>query len=250
MIVKNITYNNNPYFKGTTAFDSNKLYAIIKQKEQENRVDEFFKTHKDATCDKTSALAVAGAILGAVIPTIIIAKKQKPNLKVDSFKNFMKFLNIDYQLPEFLAVGLGSIGGGLLGGLNDPHEKNKLKKLEEATFQTMNIVIPTVLVTESMKFCKNRKSLNNGWAKAAATLGGVIIGVNTAVLLSNAIDKKVFNKYECNPDRKFRSRDLVVHVDDLVGALVISKWSFAEKLQLNKFLPAIFAWNGYDVGNK
>lgn len=248
-MIRNIATNNNLYFRGKTAFDSNKLYAVIKQKEQENRVDEFFGTHKDATRGGTSALAVAGAILGAAIPAIIIAKKQNPNLKVDSFKNFMKFLNIDYQLPEFLAVGLGSIGGGLLGGLNDPHEKNKLKKLEEATFQAMNIIIPTFLVTKSLDFCKSKKSLNNGWAKAGCTLGGVILGVNTAVLLSNAIDKKVFNKYECNPDRKFRSRDLVVHVDDLVGALVISKWSFAEKLQLNKFLPAVFAWNGYEVGN-
>lgn len=245
----NITINNTPYFQGAADYDSKKLYAQIKQQFQENRVDAFFKTHKDATNDKTSILAVTGAIIGAVIPTIIIAKKQKPNLKVSSLKNFWEFININYQRDEFLAVGLGSIVGGLLGGLNDPHEKNKLKKLEEGTFQAMNIIIPTFLVTESLKFCKKTKSLNNGWAKAAATLGGVIIGVNGAVLLSNMIDKKVFNKYECNPNRKFRSRDLVVHVDDLVGALVISKWSFAEKLQLNKFLPAIFAWNGYEVGN-
>lgn len=248
-MIKKIENNNNQYFQGIVDYDSKKLYAKIKQKEQENRVDEFFKTHKDATRGGTSALAIGGAILGATIPAIIIAKKQKPNLKIDSFKNFMEFINIKYELPEFLGVGLGSIVGGLLGGLNDPHEKNKLKKLEEATFQAMNIIIPTVLVTKSMKFCENRKSLNNGWAKAGCTLGGVMIGVNTAVLLSNAIDKRVFNRYECNPDRKFRSRDLVVHVDDLVGALVISKWSFAEKLQLNKFLPAIFAWNGFEVGN-
>lgn len=248
MIVK-IATGNTPYFQAAADYDSKKLHARLKQQLQENRVDAFFKTYKDATCDKTSTLAVVGAILGAAIPTIIIAKKQKPNLKIDSFKNLMEFINIKYGRDEFLTVGLGSIVGGLLGGLNDRHEKNKLKKLEEATFQTMNIAIPTVLVTESMKFCDNRKALNNGWAKAAATLGGVIIGVNTAVILSNMIDKKVFNKYECNPDRKFRSRDLVVHVDDLVGALVISKWSFAEKLQLNKFLPAIFAWNGFEVGN-
>lgn len=249
MKTMNISINSTPYFQGAADYDSKKLHAKIKQQLQENKVDAFFKTHKDATSGGTSALAIAGAILGAVIPAIIIAKKQKPNLKINSFKNFMEFLNIDYQRPEFLAVGLGSIGGGLLGGLNDRHEKNKLKKLEEATFQAMNIIIPTYLVTESMEFCKSKKSLNNGWAKAGCTLGGVILGVNTAVLLSNAIDKKIFNKYECNPDRKFRSRDLVVHVDDLVGALVISKWSFAEKLQLNKFLPAIFAWNGYEVGN-
>lgn len=248
-MIRKVETNNNQYFKGSTTFDSNKFYAQIKQKEQENRVDEFFGTHKDAKCGGTSIWAIAGAIIGAAIPTIILAKKQKPNLKVNSFKNFMEFININYGRNEFLAVGLGSIVGGLLGGLNDPHEKNKLKKLEEATFQTMNIIIPTYLVTESMNFCERKKSLNNPYAKAAATLGGVILGVNAAVLLSNAIDKKVFNKYECNPNRKFRSRDLVVHVDDLVGALVISKWSFAEKLQLNKFLPAIFAWNGYEVGN-
>lgn len=248
MIVK-VATNNNPYFKGAADYDSKKLYAQIKQQFQENRVDAFFKTHKDATCERTSALAVAGAVLGSIIPMVVIAKKQKPELKVDCFKNLMKFIDIKYGLKEILAVGLGGVFGGLLGGLNDPHEKNKLKKLEEGTFQAMNLIIPTSIVTTSMNFCESKKSLNNGWAKAGVTLGGVIIGVNTAVLLSNAIDKKVFNKYECNPDRKFRSRDLVVHVDDLVGALVVSKSSIADKLQLNKFLPAIFAWNGYEVGN-
>lgn len=161
----------------------------------------------------------------------------------------MKFIDVKYELKEILAVGLGGVVGGLLGGLNDPHEKNKLKKLEEGTFQTMNLLIPTYLVKRSMDFCESKKSLNNAWAKAGFTLGCVLIGVNTAVLLSNMIDKKVFNRYECNPDRKFKGRDLVVHVDDLVGALVISKSSIADKLHLNKIIPAIFAWNGYEVGN-
>lgn len=247
MIVK-VATDNNPYFKSVADYDSKKLYAQIKQQFQENRVDAFFRTHKD-TNEKASVLAVAGAILGSLIPMVVIAKKQKPELKVNNFKNLMKFIDVEYELKEILAVGLGGVFGGLLGGLNDPHEKNKLKKLEEGTFQAMNLLIPTYIVTKSMDFCKSKNSLNNGWAKAGATLGGVLIGVNTAVLLSNAIDKKVFNKYECNPDRKFRSRDLVVHIDDLVNALVVSKSSIAKKLQLNKFLPAIFTWNGYEVGN-
>lgn len=244
-MIRKIETNNNPYFKGTTAFDSNKLYAIIKQKEQENRVDEFFGTHKDATCGKTSALAALGAILGTAIPAILIAKKQKPNLKADSFKNILKHLDINYDFKEIVTVGLSGLFGGLVGGLADRHEKNKLKKLEEGTFQTMNLIIPTFLVSKSMELCESKKSLNKPLAKAAFTLGSVLIGVNMAVTLSNMIDKKVFNKYECNPDRKFRGRDLVVHVDDLISALAIAKVPY-----VNTILPAVFAWNGQDVGNK
>lgn len=244
-MIRNVATNSNLYFKGTTAFDSNKLYAIIKQKEQENRVDDFFGTRKDATCDKTSALAVAGAILGTAIPAILIAKKQKPNLKADSFKNILKHLDINYQFNEIFTIGMGGLLGGLIGGLADRKEKNKLKKLEEGTFQTMNLIIPTFLVSKSMELCESKKSLNKPLAKAAFTLGSVLIGVNMAVTLSNMIDKKVFNKYECNPDRKFRGRDLVVHIDDLISALAIAKVPY-----VNTILPAVFAWNGQDVGNK
>lgn len=249
-MIRNIATNNNLYFKGKTAFDSNKLYAQIKQKEQENRVDEFFKTHKDATCGKTSALAIAGAIIGTAIPTILIAKKQKNNLKADGFKNLLKHLDINYEFKEIVTVGMGGILGGLVGGLADKHEKNKLKKLEEGTFQTMNLIIPTFLVSKSMELCNSKKSLNKTLTKAAFTLGSVLIGVNMAVTLSNMIDKKVFNRYECNPNRKFRGRDLVVHVDDLITSLVLAKIPLVDKIHLNTILPAVFAWNGYDVGNK
>lgn len=244
MMINKIAINNNPYFKGTASFDSRKIYATIKQQEEEQKVDDFFGTHKDAKCGGTSPLAVAGAIIGALIPAIMIVKRQNPQLKADSLKNILKFLDINYKFKEIVAVGMGGIIGGLAGGLADKHEKNKLKKLEEGTFQTMNLIIPTYLVSKSMELC------NKPLTKAAFTLGSVLIGVNMAVTLSNMIDKKVFNKYECNPDRKFRGRDLVVHVDDLITSLVLAKIPIVDKIHLNTILPAVFAWNGYDVGNK
>lgn len=243
-MISKVETNNNPYFKGTTAFDSNKLYAQVKQQQQEKKVDDFFGTRKDATCGKTSALAVLGAVIGATIPTILIAKKQNPKLKPDSFKNALKYLDINYELPEILTVGMSALLGGLAGGLADKKEKNKLKKLEEGTFQAMNLLIPTFLVSQAFKLCKKTKSLNNPLAIAIGTLGGVFAGVNIAVMLSNRIDKKVFNRYECNPDRKFRSRDLVVHVDDIITSLALAKAPY-----INTVLPAVFAWNGYEVGN-
>jgi len=237
-------------FKGTTAFDSGKIHAVIKQKEQEKKVDDFFGTHKDAKPGGTSPLAIIGAIVGVIIPAIMIAKKQNPKLKANSFKNTLKFLDINYKFNEIFTVGMGGILGGLAGGLADKKGKNKLKKLEEGTFQTMNLAIPTFLVSKSIELCNSKKSLNRPLAKVAFTLGSVLIGVNMAVTLSNMIDKKVFNKYECNPDRKFRSRDLVVHVDDLITSLVLAKIPLIDKFHLNTILPAVFAWNGYDVGNK
>lgn len=244
MIVQKININNNPNFRGDTAFDSGKVYAVLKQKAQEKKVDDFFGTRKDAKSGGFSHLAVAGAIIGAAIPTVIIARKQYPWLKADSFKNVLKHLDIEYQLPEILTVGMGGLIVGLAGGLVDRKEKNKLKKLEEGTFQAMNLIIPTFLVSKAMKICQNTKSLNHPLAIAIGTLGGVFVGVNIAVMLSNMVDKKVFNKYECNPDRKFRSRDLVVHVDDLISALALAKAPY-----INTVLPAVFAWNGYEVGN-
>jgi len=96
---------NSTFFKGTTAFDSSKIYAILKQKEQERKVDNFFGTHKEASNNKMSFLALTGAIIGVIIPTIMIAKKQNPKLKADNFKNTLKFLDVNYEFKEILAVG-------------------------------------------------------------------------------------------------------------------------------------------------
>ncbi len=224
--------------------------GYIKQVMHERHIDEFFLTDFSAPPKRTSALAALGSIAGVAIPIVFFAKKQHPSLKVDSLKSFGKFINIDYKLKELLSVGIGGLFGGLLGGLADRKEHYKLQKLEEANFQFMNIVFPAVLVDLSMKLGKKHKSLNNTPAKILMTFASIFVGAGSAVKSSNHIDKYIFDKYNQDPDRKFKKKDLLIHVDDLIGSLILAKIPFADKLHAEKILPVIYAWNGYHVGDR
>lgn len=223
--------------------------AYIKQVMHERHIDEFFLTDFSAPSKRTSALAIVGSLIGSAIPVIIFGKKQRPNLKVDSLKNLFKFIQIEYGLKELLSVGLGGLFGGLLGGLVDRKEHYKLQKLEEGTFQFMNVVFPAVLVDQSMKLCKKHHSLNNSPTKILMTLGSIFVGAGSAVGIANRVDSYIFDKYNQEPDREFKKKDLLIHVDDLIGSLILAKIPFANKLHPDKILPLIYAWNGYHVGD-
>lgn len=222
---------------------------FIRQQMHDMKIDEFFWTDFEASHKKQSALAAAGSILGVIVPTLLFAKKQNPDLKINSLKNLWKALNIEYGLKEILGVGLGGVLGGLLGGLSDRAEQRKIDKLEEATFQTMNICFPSLLVAGGLKLCEKYKSLNKTPMKFLVPVVGILAGVNIAVLASNKLDDMFFDKYVQDGERKFKSKDLIVHVDDLFGTLVLAKIPGADKLHINKILPAIFAWSGYHVGD-
>lgn len=242
----------NSSFNGIQAFEADKThssnYSFLKQRIHERKIDQFFHTDISAPSKRNSAQALIGSILGVVIPTILIAKKQNPGLKLNSLKSFGKAIDIEYGLKEMLSVGLGGVAGGLLGGLVDRKEKNKLDKIEEATFQVMNISLPAVLVSGTMKMCEKFKPLNNVPARIISSIGCILIGANLAVVASNKLDDKFFDKYNKDPERKFKKKDLIVHVDDLIGTLILAKFPLADKLHVNKILPAIFAWSGYHVG--
>lgn len=223
-------------------------HSFVRQQLHEKKIDEFFLTDVDAPQKRKSIFAVIGAFLGVAIPLAICAKKQKPELKLDSFKNFGKFIDIDYGIKEILATGLGGVVGGLLGGLADRKEPRKLDKIEEATFQIMNITFPSVLTDASLKLCAKNKYLNNALAKGAFILASIFVGVGSAVKGANMIDDKFFDIYCHDTDRKFHKKDLIVHIDDLFGTLVLAKVPLADKLHFNKILPLVYTWSGYSVG--
>lgn len=239
-------------FSGFGTLEKNQTHhlnsAYIKQQMHENKIDEFFWTNTDAPKKKFSYLAMLGSIAGVVTPLIILGKKQNPTLKLNSLKNIFKVMNIKYELKQILSVGIGGALGGLIGGLADRNEGEKLDKIEEATFQLMNITFPAVLINSSLKFCEKNKHLNKSFIKLSASALAMVIGAGTAVELSNKIDDKFFDKYNKDPERKFKKKDIIVHFDDLIGALVLAKIPFAEKLHAEKILPLVFAWSGYHVG--
>jgi hypothetical protein len=222
--------------------------AYIKQRIHDKKIDEFFWTNMEAPKKRTSVLAAIGSVIGVITPILLFSKHQNTKLKIDSLKNLAKSINIKYELKEILGVGIGGAMGGLAGGLLDRNERNKIDKIEEGVFQLMNIAFPALLVAGAIKICEQSKQLNKSPVKLLGSAFGMYAGVNLAVNLSNKLDDKFFDKYNHDPERKFKKKDLIVHVDDLIGALVLAKIPFAEKLHAEKILPVIFAWSGYHVG--
>lgn len=224
--------------------------AFIKHQIHKSKIDEFFWTDAEAPHKRFSPLALIGSAAGVFTPLIFFAKKQNPGLKLNTTKNILKSLNVNYGLKELLTVGLGGVFGGLAGGLADRKEKNKLAKIQEATFQLMNVSFPALFVTGAIKLCEKNKNLNNAATKLLGSALGMLAGANLAIGLTNKIDNKIFDKHNVAPDREFKKKDFIIHIDDLVGSLMLAKVPLADKLQMNKILPLIFTWSGFHVGEK
>ncbi len=224
--------------------------AFIKKQAHEKHIDEFFRTNFDAPKKKNSLIAFFTSVAGVGIPLLLIGKKQKPEIKMNSIKNILKIADINYDFGSILTLGVGGVLGGLIGGLADKNERKKSRKLKEGAYQLMNVALPALFVTGGIKFCESIPKLNKSIPKIAATGTGIWVGVHLAVWLANKFENKIFDPQDISPDRKFKNKDLLVHADDLVGALVLAKMPFMEKFKVGRALPFIFAWCGYHVGDK
>lgn len=222
--------------------------SFIKHRLHERKIDEFFHTNIEAPHERFSLHSLIGALAGVVISSLILTKKQKPHVKIDSFKNFIRRMDLKYEMKEIICVGLSGVIGGLFGGLADKNEKNKLNKIQEASFQVFNISFPALAVGGLMKLCEKTPNLNKPLPKIALSAVGMFSGAFLAVKVANKIDNKIFDKYNIDPDRKFKAKDFVVHIDDVFGTLALAKIPLADKLHINKILPAVFTWSGFHVG--
>jgi hypothetical protein len=66
--------------------------------------------------------------------------------------------------------------------------------------------------------------------------------------LAAAVANKITDPNDFEADRKINAKDLVVNLDDALGALVLAKIPIVDKLHAEKLLPAIYAWCGYRAG--
>ena len=194
----------------------------------------------EETDHKTKAKIAVGSLISTLIPMIYFAKKQ--NL---SLKNPINLLKISYELKEVLTLSTASIAGGVLSGVIADKKSDKKRKVKEGVFQFMNAVIPTALVGGAMQLIKdNTKYKESTPVKVAAILISLIAGMPLAAFLSNIIN----DPKDKEPDRKLTLKDSIVNMDDALGALVVAKVPFIDKLHLDKLMPLIFAWCGYRAG--
>lgn len=198
------------------------------------------RNHRVEEADKkTKAKIAAGSIISTLLPMIYFAKKQK------LLKDPLGLLKVKYKLPQVLALSTASILGGVASGIIADKKTDKKHKINEGVFQFMNATIPTLLVGGALKLLEdNTKYKDSKPIKTAVILTSLIAGMPLAAFISNLIN----DPKDKEPDRKLTLKDSLINMDDALGALVIAKISFVEKLHLEKAIPAIFAWCGYRAG--
>ncbi len=189
-------------------------------------------SRKSSTADKLKSLV--GAVIGTVIPLTFMMKKQ-------GVKNPFK---VKYGLGDMLLLSGAPIMGGVMVGMLGNDAKTNRAKSSEGIFQFLNASVPTWIAGATLGLCENNKKLNNIPTKILSIIASVLIGMHGAASLSNIIcDPK--DKY---PDRKLSLGDSIANLDDLIGVFVLAKFPLADKLHVEKLLPAIYAYCGYRAG--
>lgn len=201
------------------------------------KADSFIKYRNHSVKKETSGdklKAAVGSILGTIIPMVFMMKKQ-------GVKNPLK---LKYGLRDMLVLSAAPIIGGVSVGMIGNDAETNYGKSREGVFQFFNAAIPTWLAGGALRLCETTKGINNIPAKMASILGAVIVGMYGAASISNLVcDPK--DKY---PDRKLTVKDSFANLDDVVGVLVLAKFPLADKLHIEKILPAIYASCGYRAG--
>lgn len=197
-------------------------------------------------------------IAGILLSMLVIRKYQDNGVAFNTLidkdflsktKAVLKSFNLHYGLKEMVLTSFGSIFGGLAGGLLFDKNENKKAKIKESVFQFSNILIPTSLVAGLLKLADKRKIRNSALLKITPVLLGIGAGMPIAAAVSNKINSSIVDKSNKNK-RKIELKDCFVHIDDILGALVLAKIPFADKLHVDKILPILYGICGYEVGSK
>lgn len=199
-----------------------------------------------------SAVGIAGAVAGIYT----MAKKGNPCVTLK---------NLSYNEKDVLLLGVGSIVGGLTGGLiADKDKNNKVPKLREASQQLVGCTaIPVGLLAVGNKILEKTNfklpqlkstsrpamAINGALAvlpKVAMTIGCLAGGMQIGNKLMNSINNKVFNedvKHDVKPE------DFLVHTDDLcLTANMVLKDIGPVSAITSKILPATFLVSGAKTG--
>lgn len=193
-----------------------------------------YRNHRKEPAEPALKYKVAaGAICGTAMPMFYLAKKQKTNI-----------FNLKYNTKEMLMLSSGAILGGLATGIFAGKKEHRKQKVHEGVFQFLNATIPTLCTASLLSLTNKVKKFDNKFYKAIGALLGVVGGMVLASKFANLIN----DPYDKVPDRKLTLKDSVANIDDLLGILVITKVPLADKLQVEKALPAVYGLCGYRTG--
>ncbi len=208
---------------------------------------------------KVKAASIAGSAAGisaAVAGLYTAAKKINPS---------MKLTKMQYSEMGALLIGLGSVLGGLAGGLlSDKNKENTKPKLREASqqfignmlfplgtlaignklLQKANIVMPQIKSTNIVSKIAN--NMIKAAPKAATTILSLICGMEIGNKVVNKLNNKIF-KEEVKHDVK--AEDYLVHADDIcITANMLLKDVESMTSLTSTILPLSFIVSGSKTG--
>lgn len=220
------------------------------------------RNHHKAKAKKMIATA---ALLGGILPVVasnvmkgrfqIMSEALKdPLMKAkDKFKAVYNMFEIE-NFGEILASTTGAIAGGVASGVFlDKNPENREEKYREGVFEFLNNMTPTTLVAAGEYYSRKTGKFTSAPARAALIAGSVASGMFIANKTSNKINEKIFDKdkdkkEEKHCKRNFKPQDCLVHMDDILGLLVLAKIPLAKVIQADKILPFLYAKSGYEAG--
>lgn len=231
---------------------------------------EIYEHHEKAPA-KVRAGVILTTLAGVSIAMLRTFKKNSKPLKVNNIKDFFKnFAKIEYDKDAHdleWTVGrlaIGSVGGGLLGGMLFDKKENYKAKIRESVIQLVgNIGVPLTCVVGGMKLFDDhlkpkfdkyfvskgmdiKKSKLAKSPSAFATVACLVAGIFAGNKIGNAINKYVFN---CNEKRTIKLSDMSPHIDDLgiAATFVVPAEDPCGKI-IARFVPAALTVAGYSTG--
>jgi len=228
---------------------------------------EVYEMHEKAPT-KVKVGVLATTLIGVATAMALTFKSKK--LEFKNPKEFFKHLKtITYEKDNHeleWAVGrlaVGSVGGGLIGGMLFDKKENIKAKVRESVIQLIgNIGIPLSFVAGGMhlyekhiepKYIKQlvKKGINEK-SKAAkipsviGTIGCLVAGIFAGNKIGNAINKYIFHSDE---KRTLKISDMSPHIDDLgiASTFVVPPDHPCGKI-IARFVPAALTVAGYSTG--
>lgn len=210
---------------------------------------------------KNTICSVAGSAIGitaSVAGIYTLAKKKNPQVSLK---------NLTYDEKDILAIGAGSVLGGLIGGLvSDKKEENKIPKLREASLQFFgSLACPLGILSiankaldkskfelpkikGSTKTIERANVVISALPKIAVTFASLVAGMNVGNKIMNKVNNKIFHQEE---NRKVETSDYLVHTDDIcIAASLLLKDSKTISAITSKALPASFILAGAKTGTR
>ena len=219
---------------------------------------------------KVKAGVMATTALGVAAGTAVAFKRGGHSINPVKIAKDIKnsgFAKVDYDWKNIITISLGSVFGGLTGGLIFDKKENMKAKIREATIQILaNILIPLGCVAGGtnlfektikkplLKALKkvtpdgkpNTNCMTAKWMNAVvtvATLGAAIFGGNKA---TNILNEKLYN---IKDDRKVKVADMSGHIDDTCLAISTGFGpNNAVAKVVSRVIPAALMVCGYSAG--